>query len=169
MTTFTKESIEIAMRKEGIDPASVLRHLSKNITERVKTFEDAVQELTAREYTGMKVPFENPKGLTEISTNAYYKLCIIAEALNEDFRIDLKNKDQEVWGNWFDFRELLFGGTAYYGASAGFGCSYSYYAPSHSHSDFGSRLCFRSEEIADYCRIQFIDLWIEYKIPEFKR
>lgn len=39
-------------------------------------------------------------------------------------------------------RGLLFGGDAHYGAYAGFAYALSYYAPSNSYSNVGSRLCF---------------------------
>jgi hypothetical protein len=39
-------------------------------------------------------------------------------------------------------RGVLFGGLAYLGASAGFGCASSHYAPSSTGAYFGSRLCF---------------------------
>jgi hypothetical protein len=39
-------------------------------------------------------------------------------------------------------RGVLFGGHAYYGASAGFACAYTNSAASYSSSSIGSRLCF---------------------------
>ena len=42
-------------------------------------------------------------------------------------------------------RGVLFGGNAAYGASCGFGCAYSYNAPSNASADIGSRLCFIPE------------------------
>lgn len=39
-------------------------------------------------------------------------------------------------------RGLLFGGRAHVGANAGFACAYSAYAPSHTDTYIGSRLCF---------------------------
>lgn len=39
-------------------------------------------------------------------------------------------------------RGVLFGGAAYHGANAGFGCAYSHYAPSDATASIGSRLCF---------------------------
>lgn len=39
-------------------------------------------------------------------------------------------------------RGVLFGGNAFSGATAGFASAHSYYAPSNTHSHFGSRLCF---------------------------
>ena len=39
-------------------------------------------------------------------------------------------------------RGVLFGGAAYYGASAGFSCALTYYAASYTYAYVGSRLCF---------------------------
>lgn len=44
--------------------------------------------------------------------------------------------------NSSSLRGVLFGGTADNGAFAGFGCAYSYYAPSLTTASVGSRLCF---------------------------
>lgn len=39
-------------------------------------------------------------------------------------------------------RGVLFGGDAYFDASAGFVCAYTYYPPTSTYATFGSRLCF---------------------------
>lgn len=39
-------------------------------------------------------------------------------------------------------RGVLFGGSASYGANAGFGSAYTYYAPANTSANVGSRLCF---------------------------
>ena len=39
-------------------------------------------------------------------------------------------------------RGVLFGGNAYYGAGAGFAYAYTYYAPTYTGANIGSRLCF---------------------------
>jgi hypothetical protein len=49
---------------------------------------------------------------------------------------------QSIPASGVSLRALLLGGHACFGAHAGFGCSLSYYSPSNSYADFGSRLCF---------------------------
>ncbi|MCL4483456.1 MAG: hypothetical protein M1445_12755 [Bacteroidetes bacterium] len=152
------------MKKAGYDDLSVLKHLDLSIIERVQSFEDACDELGK----GYDLPFDsNTKDLIERSTNGYYKLCVIAEALNEEWKIDLNNKKQEVWWNWVDLRGVLAGGVADNGASAGFGYSNTIYAPSTAYTYVGSLLCLRSKPIAEHLRLGFIPIWCEYLIPEF--
>ena len=43
---------------------------------------------------------------------------------------------------------------------------YSNAAPSHTNANFGSRLCLKSEELADYCGKQFIEIWFTYLFPD---
>lgn len=56
----------------------------------------------------------------------------------------------------------LFGGYAYGGASAGFGCLYASGRSSYSNARIGFRLCQETQEKAAYFGMQFIELWAEY-------
>jgi hypothetical protein len=165
MKTYTKKQIEKAMKKAGYDDLSVLDHLDLSVIERVKSFEEACDEL-GKSYD---LPFDqNTKYLVERSTNGCYKLMVIAQALNEDWAIDINNKKQEVWWNWTDLRVVLAGGDAVDGAAAGFGDSIAYYAPSIAATAVGSLLCLRSKPIAEHFRLKFIPVWCEYLIPEYQ-
>lgn len=62
----------------------------------------------------------------------------------------------------------LFGGYAFYGASAGFGCLRAYCRSSYSDASIGFRLCQETEEKAAYFGRQFIELWAEYLAYGFK-
>lgn len=62
----------------------------------------------------------------------------------------------------------LFGGHAYAGASAGFGCLIANYRSSYSPASLGFRLCQETEEKAAYFGRQFIELWAEYLAYGFK-
>jgi hypothetical protein len=44
--------------------------------------------------------------------------------------------------NGVSLRGVLFGGYAFFGANAGFGCSHALATPSSALANFGSRLCF---------------------------
>lgn len=59
-------------------------------------------------------------------------------------------------------RGVLFGGNAYGGAICGFAFATSYYAPSPAYASIGSRLCLKNKDLAEYCVIQFRDIWCEY-------
>lgn len=62
----------------------------------------------------------------------------------------------------------LFGGIAYNGAAAGFGCLPAYGRSSYSNALLGFRLCQETEEKAAYFGRQFIELWAEYLAYGFK-
>ena len=62
----------------------------------------------------------------------------------------------------------MFGGNAYNGAIAGFGCLVAFYRSSDSGANFGVRLCQETEEKAAYFGRQFIELWAEYLAYGFK-
>lgn len=62
----------------------------------------------------------------------------------------------------------LFGGSANYGARAGFGYLSAVGRSSYSDASFGFRLCQETEEKAAYFGRQFIELWAEYLAYGFK-
>jgi hypothetical protein len=122
-----------------------------SITEQVKTFEDACMVL---DLDPAQLPIvENLPEKDRRSIVAYYMLTIIIRALNEGWEPDFSNWNQWKYWNWF-FAES--------GAAAGFVYSYSPYAASNSDTPFGSRLCFKTRELATYAREQFRDLYFEY-------
>ncbi len=151
--------------------------MSTKITERIKTFDDALAALPAehpmvRNWIAMR-------GLEDkFSPNlaAYAKLCIIAAALNEDWELHW-GSDQMYYYPWFyiyskaevetmmqDRKDklVLLGGTARCGSCCGLGCVFSLDAWSRAIATIGSRLAFRSKELAIYCAEQFIDIWAQY-------
>lgn len=154
---------------------------NRPITERVKTFEDACRELgedhpfvLAYQNTNLRDP-EVAEENRDIL--AYMKLRIIAAALNEGWEPQF-TEDEWRWYPWFTLwteeelseksdewkadRHLI--STGDYGSSAGFAFAGSDYAPSSTSSNFGSRLCFKSEALATYCGKQFISLWAEFNL-----
>lgn len=151
--------------------------MSTNITERIKTFDDALAALPAehpmvRNWTAMR-------GLEDkFSPNlaAYAKLCIIVAALNEDWELHW-GSDQVYYYPWFyiyskaevetmmqDRKDklVLLGGAAGDGSNCGLGYVDSAIAWSDARASVGSRLAFRSKELAIYCAEQFLDIWAQY-------
>lgn len=151
--------------------------MSTKITERIKTFDDALAALPAehpmvRNWTAMR-------GLEDkFSPNlaAYAKLCIIAAALNEDWELHW-GSDQVYYYPWFyiyskaevetimqDRKDelVLLGGSASRGSRCGLGYVDSRGAWSGADAGIGSRLAFRSRELAIYCAEQFLDIWAQY-------
>lgn len=124
----------------------------KPITERVKSFEEACQEL------GITPDLPHVDHLPEKhqrSIIAYYKLCIITEALNEGWSPDPIDRPFEFrYYPWF----------YYSGADAGLVFSNAYCVPSDAYTGIGSRLRFILRSNAVYSATQFIDLWSDYLI-----
>jgi len=145
------------------------------ITERVKTFEDACEELGLIEQGVMEQL--NNAGLTMPDEVAYQKLRIICAALNEGWQPQF-TEDEERWYPWFFLwtkvelskkteewkrdHSLIMIQSEYVGEFAGFASAHSNHAPSHSYAIIGSRLCLKSEALADYCGRQFAALWADF-------
>ena len=122
----------------------------KDIKERIKTFEDVLEyhnykrdiaefelECTKRAYTKDEI--------------AYRKIKLIAEALNEGWTPDWSNSNERKYLPYFNM-----------GSPSGSGFSYDGYVRWHAHSAVGSRLCFKSRELAEYAGNQFEDIYKEF-------
>lgn len=150
--------------------------MSKDITKRIKTFEDACEAL------GNEHPYVK-EYLSTVNINitqdliSYLQLRIITEALNEGWKPTF-DKGEYRYYPWFfsytkeEYDELdedekkkcrippklnnnddVNGYLEY--VYAGFAGSYSY-------SNGGVRLTFKTKELAKYCGEQFIDIWIDF-------
>jgi hypothetical protein len=122
--------------------------LNSEITDRIKTFEDALEK------TGRPdVPeFEDLPEDWRQHFKALYKLTVIAEALNEGWEPNWSDRNEWKYWPWFIFD----------GARAGLACASSTNAPSCANANIGSRLCFKSEKLATYAGTQFIDIYTDY-------
>lgn len=146
---------------------------NRPVTERIKTFEDACRELG--EDNPMVWAYccieDNMPDIT-----AYMKLRIITAALNEGWQPQFTEEEWR-WYPWFCLwtdEELSnksdewkqehalkdFGN--FQGEWAGSAAAYSGSAPSHTTAHIGSRLCYKSEALADYSGRQFADLWADF-------
>lgn len=125
-------------------------HFNQKITDRVKTFEDAC--LAAKLQPGDNVNLillYNGQNKDMISIQAYSKLIIIARALNEGWE-----------PNWADSNEYKYYPWMKYQAGSGFSDSYCAY--SHTCTSVGSRLCFKTRELAEYAATQFKDIYNDF-------
>lgn len=165
-----RELLEHLFGKEMFQP--------KDIKERVKTFEDACNELGevhpyVKAYTEwMSIYHTDCKDVT-----AYLKLRIICSALNEGWKPTF-NEDEYRYYPWFniytkaEYEELdedkmkdcrlvyreynyayAYGGVS--DANADFDATYTF-------TYVGSRLAFKTRELAEYCGKQFIDIWADF-------
>ena len=153
----------------------------KDVTERIKTFDDACAEL-GNEHPFVKsyekyVNIASDEEDEEADVIAYLKLRIIVAALNEGWKPKF-TKDEWRWYPWHSLwteselkeksdewkadRHLIMIGDKYQSEYAGLACASSGDAPSLTHTYFGSRLCLKSEALATYCGKQFISLWADF-------
>lgn len=123
--------------------------IPKDITKRVKTYADACAVL------GIE-PIETDEMLTKLGFTkdeiSYRKLKIIAEALNEGWQPDWNDSSDYKYWPWF----------VYNPSHAGFGCANTNYTPSNANTTVGSRLCFKTRELAAYAGRQFEDLYNDF-------
>lgn len=150
----------------------------KNIMERVRTFEDACRTLGEEHpmvlaYQNTKIHITDYFGTDDVI--AYLKLRIICAALNEGWEPKFTT-DEYCWFPWFELftqqelddmseeqrsrvvaRSLS---NAY--ANGGVAYAYANFAASDAYTSFGSRLAFKSKELAEYCGKQFIDIWADF-------
>lgn len=158
----------------------------KDVTERIKTFEDACRELNKMNSLIPVHPFVRSYNAyndaeldivwRDTDILAYLKLRIICAALNEGWQPKF-TEDEWRYYPWFCLytktelenmseeykKNIVIIDTGEYDTEyAGFACASSTRAPSHSTAHVGSRLCFKNIDLATYCGEQFINLWADY-------
>lgn len=156
------------------------------VTDRVKTFNDAVEEL-GEEHEAVKayraVEWYLRNQMSDIK--AYLQLRIITAALNEGWEPQFVEGERR-WYGWYDLiskedYEALSDeeksrcvGRSISGAVAYGGLVYSSAsdASSYSGASSGSRLAFKSEKLAEYAAKQFIEIYADLcfipKAPDAK-
>lgn len=147
-----QDSLLVAFRNAGKEGKQVLSDLFgkqvalyDNITDRVKSFEDACQVL------GISTNVPEVKGLPRKHQKAIianYKLIVIAEALNEGWKPNWQDSDEYKYYPWFDMSN-----------PAGVRYSNTNITASHTNANIGSRLCLKNRELAIYFGQTFTDLF----------
>lgn len=132
--------------------------LSSSITEKIKTFTDAVKELGDDNY--LVKEYKDAKKFMPCASKdlfAYLKLRIVCAALNEGWMPQF-TKDELMYVPYFNLdknrKKVIFNGTVYYGEYAGIVL--------FANARFGYILCFKNEKLAEYCGRQFIYFWEDY-------
>lgn len=153
----------------------------KDVTERIKTFEDACSELGGKhpfviQYKKLYDCFLNDTAMNNShDIIAFLKLRIITAALNEGWEPQFTD-DEYRYYPWFYITKKnnmsecglmasieipgMYRGD-FPGTHAGFAYAFSNYAPSTTISDVGSRLCFKTQGLAIYAGKQFSDIWFD--------
>ncbi len=124
------------------------RVFQKDIKERIKTFDDVIRELgdDPEEFKNAISIMEEPDEI------AYVKLKLIAKALNEGWTPDWSNGEWDKWYPWFKMDDSSSAGRFSF-ADSDYQDSYSY---------VGSRLCFKSKDLATYAGTQFLDIYKDF-------
>lgn len=159
-----------------------------DIRERIKTFKDACDELSAsnplvRMYNFMYDMKVNGKLEGQEDVLAYTKLRIIVAALNEGWKPEF-TEDEWRYFPWFylytqkeidemseeDKHRVVYRSYSYASAYGGVAYAHAYNDSSHTLAYIGSRLAFKSSELAEYAGKQFIEIWADYVFkPEEKK
>lgn len=158
------------------------KEIFKDITERVKTFADACKVLGSKhpyveQYVATEAAFRGEKKTGDFLS--YLKLRIITAALNEGWEPQF-TEDEYRYYPWFalftqkeidkmsDDDKSRVVGRAYNNSGAYGGLAYAVaaYASSYSNGYYGSRLAFRTRELADYAGRQFVELYADFVFPE---
>lgn len=119
----------------------------REITDRIKTYEDACAEIGIR---SVDESLFIRLGLTKHDI-AYLKLVTIISALNEGWVSDISKKTEVRWHPYFGHN----GSPSSFVFRGSFG-------PAYSLPGGGFRFCLKSKELSDYCGQQFLDLWKEF-------
>ena len=177
--TISKEQVIHEMHKAFGEKA----FRPQDVRERVKTFEDAIEELGKEHPLVLHYSFNfneegswNDDGYVN-DLEAYLKLRIICAALNEGWEPKFTEKE-ERWYPWFWLltqdeinemkeeektkRQLRMITGEFRTEYAGLVFAYSSSAPSLTSTYIGSRLCFQNEALAKYAGTQFIDIWKDF-------
>ena len=155
----------------------------KNIMERVKTFEDACNELGEDNVLvqAYRTAEFNTSGNQDDVTDvvAYLKLRIIVAALNDGWKPTFSDGECRYYP-WFEiypkdgYEKLneddkkkcrVVGRSSYdsYAYALGFVVFSSVnISTSYSYSYHGSQIVFKTRELAEYCEKQFVDIWADY-------
>ena len=181
--TIKKEAVLEAYKQASEEQKQVLENLfgkdmflPQDITERIKTFQDAVLLLGYDNQTVIDYHrLSNINSAKDII--AFAKLRVIAEALNEGWKPMFYKKESRYYPWFFIYnneeyeklneeekKECYVVRRSCAGSVTNGGVVYahSYYVSSDTNSPSDSRLSLKTSKLAEYCGRQFIDIWADY-------
>ena len=182
-----KENVLNAYRNASNEEKSLLEHLfgseifkPKDIKERIKTFDDALDELEIRGANGdelAKSLYDDWHNVTTDSADliVFLQLRIITAALNEGWTPQFV-EDEYRWFPYFylytkeesekmdEETKARVVARSSSNANAYGGVSYAYagYDSAVVSAHYGSRLAFKNEALAEYAGKQFIDIYADF-------
>lgn len=151
----------------------------QDVTERIKTFEDAYYELGddhpfVRAFNGY-VSHIHERDMNDYDLIAYLKLRIITAALNEGWEPQF-TKGEERWYFWYDLltkeeydelsaedkSRVVYRGSNGANAVGDVSCAVAFYDASYSHASVGSHLVFKNQKLAEYASRQFAEIYADF-------
>ena len=115
-----------------------------DVKERVKTFDDVIDAEGGLSVEAQKLINYSGNDEAMHGARAMLKVSLICKVLNEGWTPNWSDTDQYKYWPWFKFR-----------SGAGFGFSGTGYGSVRTRAAVGSRLCFKSRELAEYAATQF--------------
>lgn len=154
---------------------------SKDITERIKTFEDACKELGSDHPLVLAYQNTNLRDAEVANDNkdiiAYMKLRIIVAALNEGWEPQFIPGEYR-WSPYFVLytkdeidemdektrARVVYRSDNYANAVGGVLCAYSNGGSADVNASIGSRLAFKTDDLAEYAGKQFIEIYADFML-----
>lgn len=154
---------------------------SKDITERIKTFEDACKELGSDHPLVLAYQNTNLRDAEVANDNkdiiAYMKLRIIVAALNEGWEPQFIPGEYR-WSPYFVLytkdeidemdektrARVVFRSDSSAGADGGVSYAYSDNDSASVYASIGSRLAFKTDDLAEYAGKQFIEIYADFML-----
>lgn len=173
-----KQNVLDAYKNASDEQKELLEHLfgsevfkPADVRERIKTFADAAKAV------GIEDPeeWEEPYSDLEPDILAYFKLRIITKALNEGWEPKFIPGEYR-WAPYFLLytkeeiekmnaetraRVVLRSDSSAY-AYGGVSFAFAYHDSAYVHASIGSRLAFKSEELAEYAGKQFTEIYADF-------
>lgn len=154
---------------------------SKDITERIKTFEDACKELGSDHPLVLAYQNTNLRDAEVANDNkdiiAYMKLRIIVAALNEGWEPQFIPGEYR-WSPYFVLytkdeidemdektrARVVYRSSGYAGASGGVSYAGALDGSAGVYASIGSRLAFKTDDLAEYAGKQFIEIYADFML-----
>ena len=151
----------------------------QDVTERIKTFEDACNELgdkhpLVKAFNGY-MSYIHELDMNDCDLIAYLKLRIITAALNEGWEPQF-TKDEERWYFWYDLitqkeynklsakdkSRVVYRGAYNANASGGMSLAGAFFDALSSYASVGSRLASKNKKLAEYAGRQFAEIYADF-------
>ena len=168
-----KAMLEIIFGKDTFNP--------KNIMDRIKTFKDACNELGSDHPLVLAYQNTNLRDKEVADDNkdiiAYLKLRIIVAALNEGWEPQFVPGEYR-WAPYFILytkdeidkmdeetrARVVYRSYNIANANGGVSCANAYSDSAYVYASIGSRLAFKSDELAEYAGKQFIEIYADFML-----